>query len=390
MLPRRVYLVSGFDPRGPGQLQRLLSRQLVEHCRSRQLHHCSGRRLRGNGWSGFEVLEAAGGPPVLEVLLLHWHSVVRREWPRSPLLLLGGGFRRYASYLLRGLLVKAQRQSGSGAFTLFWPWVYGLAAALVILLLLALVAALLAPLPLAAPLKAPLLLAAAALLAWLSWREASRRRIGWLYRSIRYTDRLARGLDGGLEAVLSDHLEQIRQLEAQAPAAELLLIGHSCGSYVAAMLAARLRRQPAMAPLLPRLRLLTLGQNLVHLAGLPEADSFRRDLACLALAPAIPWLDVRSLDDWISSAGAHPYRAAGLPARADYPQVRLVPLLERLGLQGAWARLNHQFVMHFLYFHTTAPGANTPGGEAPAEAFNLFDLLLADPNPAALPRRRAI
>jgi hypothetical protein len=388
MLPRRVYLVSGFDPRGPGQLQRLLSRQLIEHGHSRQLDLRPGRRLRGDGWSGFEVLEGAGGRPVLELLLLHWHPVVRREWPRSPLLLLGGGIRRYVRYLRKGLLFKARRQSGSGAFTLFWPCIYGLAAVLFILLLLGLLAAL----PLAAPLKPPLLLAAATALAWLCWREASRRRIGWLYRSIRYTDRLARGLDGGLETVLANQLEQIRQLEAQAPAAELLLIGHSCGSYVAAMLAARLRRQPAMAPLLPRLRLLTLGQNLVHLAGLPEAASFRRDLACLALAPAIPWLDVRSADDWISSAGCHPYRAAGLPARADYPQVRLVPLLERLGLQGTWARLNHQFVMHFLYFHTTAPApeAVTPAAAAADEEFNLFDLLLADANPAARPWRRAV
>lgn len=387
MLPRRVYLVSGFDPRGSRQLQRLLMGQLVEHCRSRGLQRRLGRRRRGPGWSGFEVVESASGRPVLELLLLDWHPVVQREWPRSPLQLLGGAARRYGRYLLQGLPLSASRQSGSGAFTLFWPCLYALTAAVLIALSLVLLVGLLAPLPLAAPLRTLLLLAAAAGLARLCWGEASRRRIGWLYRSIRYTDRLARGQDGGLEAALSGHLEQIHRLEQQAPAAELLLIGHSCGSYVALMLAARLRRQPALAALLPRLRLLTLGQNLVHLALLPEAAAFRRDLDCLARSPAVPWLDVRSADDWISSASADHYRAAGLVCPAGYPVVRLVPLLERLGLRGRWARLNHQFVMHFLYFHTT-PGAAVP---APAAAdFNLFDLLLAPPDPQALSWRQAV
>jgi pimeloyl-ACP methyl ester carboxylesterase len=209
-------------------------------------------------------------------------------------------------------------------------------------------------------------------LIWLGCLEADRRRVSWLFRSIRYTDRLARGLDGGLLERLEAQHQLLLAIEDNDPARDVVLVGHSCGTYVAAMLAAGLKRDPQAVNVGSRLRLLTLGQNLIHLAGLPEAEDFRDDLRTLAVAPPLPWRDVSSLDDWISGAGVNPYDLAGLQRPAHpYPDQQVVPLRQRLGLRSRWSLLNNQFRLHFQYFQAV-PASVDSGG------FDLIDELLMD------------
>ena len=115
---------------------------------------------------------------------------------------------------------------------------------------------------------------AAAGLCWRAAAEAERRRVSWLYRSIRYTDQLARGRDGGLLQRLEQHQHLIEGIEAERPAQAIEVVGHSSGSFVALMLAARLKRSAQSDHLLSKLELLTLGQNVVQLAALPHARSW--------------------------------------------------------------------------------------------------------------------
>ena len=65
------------------------------------------------------------------------------------------------------------------------------------------------------------------------------------------------------------------------------------------MLAARLRRSVSMNNVMQKLRLLTLGQTISHLAILPYAKNFINDLAAISYYPPLAW-DDSSKDDWIS------------------------------------------------------------------------------------------
>jgi hypothetical protein len=141
------------------------------------------------------------------------------------------------------------------------------------------------------------------------------------------------------------------------PAAELLLVGHSSGSFVMAMLAAELRRQPQWDGLLPRLRLLSLGQNLANLAVHAGAHRFHQDLIELAAEPRPPWLDITSRDDYLCFAGVDPYRSCRLPAPSGgaYPQLRLVALARGRGIRSWWQLMGCQFDLHFDYLRCTDP-----------------------------------
>jgi hypothetical protein len=367
VIRRRLYVLGGFDPRGAGQFQRLLFEQL-------QHHPLAGGRLQRERRGGdtqhsrWRTWDPRQPDAALEIVTLHWDDLVRRQWPRHGATLLREGAWLYSRYLTGGVLQLGLRLSRRAGFTLLWPLVFVLAWG-------ALVGAVAWAVLVAAGSAWPgvaLGLGVCTGLIWLGCHEADRRRISWLFRSIRYTDRLARGLDGGLLERLEHQRQLLLAIEQNDPATDVVVLGHSCGTYAAAMLAAGLKRDPRAQPVMPRLRLLTLGQNLIHLAGLSEANSFRDDLHTLAAAPELPWLDVSSLDDWISGAGVNPYELPHLRKPLQpYPEQRVVPLRQRLGLRSRWSLLNNQFRLHFQYFHAVPAGIDCGG-------FDLIDDLLAE------------
>ena len=393
MIGRRVYVLSGFDPRGARFYHRLFSEQV------RQLQRRTGRPLqlghrkpsshrkppsqsqastgditqdithdntRDPLLSRWPVLE--GGQPRLEIGFLHWDDIARSHWPRNPLRLLWDGLGIYGWYLLGGGYRRLQRWSRRVALCGLYPMLYAATAAL----LLALASGLL----LAQGWSWPPLVTAALLLAllvggtWQSWRWAEAIGVVWLFRSIRFTHRLGQARDHDLRERVAALAERLLAVEATEPAAEVWLLGHSSGSFVMAMLAAELRRRGMGSPLAQRLRLLSLGQNLANLAVHGKARRFHADLALLAEEPRIPWLDITSRDDFLCFAGVDPYRSCGVPRDGEaYPELRLIPLAQRQGLATLVELLSHQFDLHFEYLRTAAPECS--GG------FDLIEQLLA-------------
>ena len=149
-------------------------------------------------------------------------------------------------------------------------------------------------------------------------------------------------------------------LEQMNPADEILLVGHSSGSFVLAMVAAELRRHPNAIEILSKLRLLSLGQNLANLGLYPGAESFRDNLKTLAIEPCLPWLDVTSFDDLLCFAGVNPYQACGLPVPrrdgSDYPQMQLLNLRQANGLKRKRQWLAKLFDLHFDYLKNPYSG----------------------------------
>jgi pimeloyl-ACP methyl ester carboxylesterase len=205
----------------------------------------------------------------------------------------------------------------------------------------------------------------------LAWRLANHLGVVWLFRSIRFTHRMGQARDGDLRRRVAELAQRIGELEASDPAAEVLLVGHSSGSFVMAMLAAELRRQGVDRQLAGRLQLLSLGQNLANLAVHGKARAFHDDLALIAEEPRLPWLDITSRDDYLCFAAVDPYLSCGVARQGPeaYPELRLIPLAQRQGLSRLVDLLSHQFDLHFEYLRTAEPERS--GG------FDLIEQLLA-------------
>ena len=112
---RRVYFLSGFDPRGGAHYHRLFSEQLDRYDQARgRLLRLGGRRGRGDGLlSRWPIRE--GEAPGLELAFLHWDDIARRNWPRQPLQLIWEGLGIYRWYLFGGGFRRIVRWSPSVA-----------------------------------------------------------------------------------------------------------------------------------------------------------------------------------------------------------------------------------------------------------------------------------
>jgi hypothetical protein len=389
-LQRRVYFLSGFDPRGAAFYYRLFAEQLPAYAARTGRDLGIGRRRgqRDSLLSAWQVQDQPVGsqtdsetplPAVpLEVCFLHWDDIARQHWTKNPLRLIGDGVEIYGWYLFGGGLVRIARLAPAVALGGLWPLLFFLAC-----LLLALAAAGSATGALALWLQPVGIGTGAALggvaiglvaglaVAALAWKLAEGLGVVWLFRSIRFTHGLARAWETNLRARVEALAGRILAQEATHPGAEVLLVGHSSGSFVMAMLAAQLRREPAwgQSGLDQRLRLLSLGQNLANLAVHRQATGFHADLQLLAQEPRLPWLDVTSKDDFLCFAGVDPYASCGLPCGGEsYPVLRLIPLAQRQQLPNWWALASHQFDLHFEYLRTAQPAQS--GG------FDFYGLLL--------------
>lgn len=352
---RRIYFLSGFDPRGAAYYHRFFTEQLNLFSLRQGCDFRLGRRppSRGDRLLSRWQLEGLSGQDH-ELVFLHWDDIARQHWPRQPLLLIWDYLCMYVWYVLRGGNFRIARWSRRVALVGHYP-VMALSLAVILALAIGVLAMLLGRL-----LLPSLLLAAAVTLAFiglilrLSWALAEHLGIVWLVRSIRFTHQLGQARDSDLRWRVQSLAQEICALEAESGAEEITLVGHSSGSFVMVMMAAELRRQDDWSCLRPRLRLLSLGQNLANLAVHPGARRFHQDLIELAQEPRPPWADITSHHDYLCFAGVDPYRSCGLPIPSDgpYPNPRIINLAAARGIRSWWQLMSCQFDLHFDYLRS--------------------------------------
>lgn len=297
---RHVFFVAGFDPKGASWYHGLYARE------SRRQHAVSGaryqvgpRRHRPTGNDLWQVDAQVDGARVQSTVEhVRWDDVVRQHWPRGKMAVLAAGMRGYAAVLAspRGLR-RAWRTSPRTLLALGYPAAFWGGAALAGAALGAATAALLA-LPAWAGGLAGL---AAALGGALHWE--SRLHTTWLVRIQAFAARWGEQRLPEVQRRIDQLASDIRTRLDDPSIDEVLVVGFSVGSLLAASAVARLRTQAAPTG---QLALLTLGQCLPLVGLLRGADAFREEIAGLGRGPRVTWVDFSAITDWGSFAGADP------------------------------------------------------------------------------------
>lgn len=307
---RVVFFLSGFDPKGPGYYHRLLQQEVARYSEAgRGTVRLSARRNAGPclavctlEWEGSEV-SATQGPTVrTEYRFLRWDDIVRRRWPLPLPRLLATYVSVYFDALRLGVMCRLARFGRAPVVMMLLPagiaiaWLCGSYAALLLL------AHLVLPLTPSAWLAAPVAVAI--------WRLAERRlEAEWLLRLYAFTRDQAAGRLPDLEKRLDQFADAIRQSLQERPVDEVLIVGYSHGSVMAAASVARALSgvDPATASRC-RVSLLTLGHCTPMLASFPGAQGFRDELAQLASDSRLTWLDYSAPADPAAFATAAPWR----------------------------------------------------------------------------------
>lgn len=308
---RRVYYVSGFDPRGAAHYYRLYKEEAEKQGvnvgyqielgpRRRVGRHQHGWNIEFN-WHGESV--------ATDYRFLSWDDIVRRNWESNPFRLLATTCKSYAKFVACGALGRI-RTLYRGPF---YSGVYPLAALLLIALLGAVAGGAAGGVAheLGAHIVAAWMIGLSALSAALvaGYKLADRMGVLWLLRTYLFVYSHGESASEEITQRISEFADTIMQDLKDHPCDEVLLVGHSVGSILAVSLLSRILNSSVESP---KLTLVTLGQCIPLLSLIPAAAAFRHDLKLLAEHPDVPWLDKGARIDPLCFSQIDPVAASGI------------------------------------------------------------------------------
>jgi pimeloyl-ACP methyl ester carboxylesterase len=149
-------------------------------------------------------------------------------------------------------------------------------------------------------------------------RLETRYSMYWMVRSYHFTALQAQGRTPDLEQRLNEQAVRLADRLLADTDDEVLVVGHSSGAIMAAIVVARaLALRPDLLGGGRRISLLTLGQWLPLLGLLPMANAFRAELAVLAAEPSLDWVDFSAPPDGCCFALCDPLQACGVATDKD-------------------------------------------------------------------------
>jgi hypothetical protein len=168
-----------------------------------------------------------------------------------------------------------------------------------------------------------------------TWQFSHRQRPDWDARIDRFAQRLV-------------------EIANTSDAQEIILVGHSSGSFLGVEILARaLRLDPDLGRHGPRMVLLTLGGNMPIVGFHKVSTEFREHLRQLALEPSIDWIDCQSRKDVMNFFPFDPISGHGIVAEPGRRNPTIVPIRFREVIRPdhydrfRWKffRVHFQFVM---------------------------------------------
>ncbi|UZE50632.1 alpha/beta hydrolase [Rhodopseudomonas sp. P2A-2r] len=156
------------------------------------------------------------------------------------------------------------------------------------------------------------------------------------------------------DARIDRFAQHLVKVASSSDAEEIVLVGHSSGSFLgAAILARALRLDPELGRHGPRIVLLTLGGNMPIVGFHKAATGFRERLRQLAVEPSIDWIDCQSRKDVMNFFPFDPIAGQGIDAGPNRRNPVIVPVRFREVIRPEhynrfrWKffRVHFQFVM---------------------------------------------
>ncbi len=328
---RHIVYVQGYDPRGLAQYYRMFRTELRKFGRLYQLTTTVSRpktasdgesaswsiETKASDWQTrtsydflrFEdLIQRDLAAPILGTVLraiwIYWRLVFRgtiaRFWKAN------WRFATFITYPHLLLLVEALGSFGvayaiaKGLGALGVPGLLGIAAAVIVFV--ALLGTVLKYTE-----KPTYLLYLLSDTIW-TWQFAHRQRPEWDER----IDRFA---------------QYLTKLARESDAEEIVVVGHSSGSFLGAEILARaLKLDPALGRHGPRIVLLTIGGNFPIVGFHAASQDFRDHLRQLAVEPSIDWIDCQSRKDVMNFYPFDPIAGHGIDVGAARRNPTIVPV----------------------------------------------------------------
>ncbi len=317
---RHVFFLSGFDPKGPGFYHRLYREGAETRNRlGGEPMHVSPRQRLGtlvSGWDvDFEVNDGAHRRVLRTCFeFMRWDDIVRRHWPRGPWPQFRDYWNVYVDAVRLGVFVKIRRASPAAWGLALFPGALALIFGIFWLLTIGIVLWWLQP---GRPTTTWVISFAAVPVGLWLWRWLETVSDSqWLLRLYAFAHQQSLDRTPALEERLDWQARRVAEVARQDPGCEILIVGYSTGSMMAASVASRaIDLIPELGSRERGLSLLTLGHCVPVLSSCPGAVRFRQELDKLADTLGLNWLDQSAPADWAAFASTPPWPPYGSARR---------------------------------------------------------------------------
>ena len=219
---------------------------------------------------------------------LNWDDIVRQHWQTNLLKLLLASVVGYWGYIRCGAFSQIQQYYRGPFFSAIYPFFYLILLVLFSLGLASVTASILLAVvnPVFANVFSIVLLG---ICLFYGAQIGNKWGVFWLLRTYLFVFNLGLKDSSLLEARLDEFVEIIKNTQQDEAADEVLLVGHSVGTILAVHLAALyLQRYPTLAA---KVKLVTLGQCIPLIHGVPQAQLFATHLSLLEKQTKLKWFD---------------------------------------------------------------------------------------------------
>lgn len=295
---RHVLFIGGFDPKGASSFYQQHKIELAQYSAlSGTAHTLSTRqRVDENRHEWTTVANHATGSTSTIFEYLAWDDVVRGLWARSPLELSKRGLRCLWNFIVSGSMVRLHKLAPATVRAALFPYALVLLAMVVIFSGATFTHWGLTQTGSSSALTMVGAALVTVLTTVLAWQGLKRVPSTWFLRVVDFATTQAEGKSKALEMRIDIWSTRICTLLGTSQADEILLVGYSAGSSLAASVLARVVTRLAQDHG-ERLNLLTLGNCVPVAAALPSGAVVRAELVSLA-ASNVAWLDYTAPIDW--------------------------------------------------------------------------------------------
>lgn len=313
LFDRRVYYISGFDPRGARFYHRLfreeskkstvLSGASIQTGKRKVLDHDITQWQVDSTWCKDTYK--------IDYRFMTWDDVMKSYWISNVWMLILKSIPMYFNHIRIRLFPKFKKAGRGPYFCSIYPLVFCslslLISASVGLLIYMLMFWLLGQVLLAAILS----FAAAYFLIQYAMRLGENLSVWWILQTYYFISQWSEKPLPELQSKMQQFAERIIQDQSENPVDHIVLVGHCVGSMLAVEVTSKILNLKH-DNLKGKFSVLTLGQCIPYLSYAPKAIHFRQALQKFANNKVFPWFDMGAIADPLCFQQVNPAMAEGI------------------------------------------------------------------------------
>jgi len=351
MFNKRIYYISGFDPRGARFYHRLFREEAKKSTTLSGAEIDTGRRKVLDKlitqWQVDSVWD--GKSYITDYRFMTWDDVMKRYWISNVWILILKSIPMFFNHIKIRLFPKFKKAGRGPYFCSIYPLVFGSLSLLISALVGSLIYILVFWVFSQVWLATFLSLLSGYFLVRYAVRLGESLNVWWILQTYFFISQWSENPLPELEERMRQFAERIIQDQAENPLDEIILVGHCVGSMLAVEVMANIANLKHNG-LVGKLSVLTLGQCIPYLSYAPKAAHFRKSLQQFANNKRFHWFDMGAKADPLCFQEVNPALAEGITLEdKNVPYRFIVRPYNMFSAEKYNALKKNKLRMHFQY-----------------------------------------